>query len=633
MNDEQKLFKKLYQLALNGDEQAVADGKKQLPDYRLLHYLDYALIKSSMTEFPEDRISKFKSENPESPLNEALDKMLTYEYGKQKQWSKYLLRYKNNRESQTMHCWYLQGRIDTGDNKGLAKAVENTWMNGLSLPDECNTVFEWWQSGGYLNDELLEKRIHLAFKVNNASLVRHLAVKMSHKPIWVTHAISLMEEPLKTLKKSLTWKDTENNRDIVYFRAQVMAKKHPDEIYHLWQKLEKHFNFSDKQKTQVKRNTALFAATDYLPFTITAMDKLPESAHDSQIYAWRARYYLFHQDWKNVLKTIDDMPQFLKNKDNWQYWKARGLAKTGNTEQAKSIFENLAAKTNYYGFLAADHMRMPYEICSEDIAATMIVKMPESLEIAFELFELGMITEARKEWIIGYRKLNNGERRALADLAYQKGWYNKVSAIMAGLGLWKNYRLRFPLAYQQEISKFAKKNKLLPQWIMSIITQESAWQTDAISRADARGLMQLIDATAKRLSKKLGLEYWGKPQLHDADFNLQLGIYYQRVLFDKFNNHPLLALASYNAGESKAEDWLNGFPTSPDIWAETIPYRETRGYITKILSNIIIYDWLLNKTPKRITSWMPTFPVDGKEVKQWPNNSITQQTTTVRCKQ
>ena len=82
---------------------------------------------------------------------------------------------------------------------------------------------------------------------------------------------------------------------------------------------------------------------------------------------------------------------------------------------------------------------------------------------------------------------------------------------------------------------------------MSIITQESAWQTDAISRADARGLMQIIHPTAERLSKKLGLNYWGKPQLHDANFNLRLGIFYQRQLFDQFNNHPLLALASYNA--------------------------------------------------------------------------------------
>ena len=143
--------------------------------------------------------------------------------------------------------------------------------------------------------------------------------------------------------------------------------------------------------------------------------------------------------------------------------------------------------------------------------------------------------------------------------------------------------------------------------------------------------MQLIDPTAKRLSKTLGLNYWGKPQLHDASFNLQLGIFYQRQLFDEFNNHPLLALASYNAGETKANDWLSDFSTSPDIWSETIPYMETRDYINKILTNITIYDWLINKKPRRISYWMPTFPVDGKAMRHWPNNKISQETTAVEC--
>lgn len=259
--------------------------------------------------------------------------------------------------------------------------------------------------------------------------------------------------------------------------------------------------------------------------------------------------------------------------------------------------------------------------------------MPDNLLNAFELFAVDRITLARKEWIIGYRQLNVGQRRALADIALQKGWYNKVSAIMGALGLWNNYKMRFPLAYKTEITVLANKYNLLPQWIMSIIKQESAWQTDAISRADARGLMQLIDPTAKRLSKKLGLNYWGKPQLHDASFNLKLGVFYQRQLFDEFDNHPILALASYNAGETKANDWLRDLSTSPDVWSETIPYQETRGYINKILTNITIYDWLINKTPRRISYWMPTFPINGQAIKNWPNDTTSQQTTTVECHQ
>ncbi|VAW42349.1 Soluble lytic murein transglycosylase precursor [hydrothermal vent metagenome] len=630
---QQTLFKQVYAKALQGDVTAVVNGKKQLHGYRLNHYLDFALIKANMPKLPEAEIIAFKQKNADSPLNASLNQMLIYELGKQQKWVKYLQKYKNNRDSQTRHCWYLQARIATKDFKGLPQAITDTWMNGLSLPDACNSVFSWWEQQEHLNDKLLAKRIKLSFQVNNASTARFLANKMTTQPIWVKHALMLMQEPIKTLKKSVHWQDNHHNRELIYIKSKALAQKQPNTMYNLWAGLKKHFSFTGKQQAQVDRTIALFAATDYLPFTITAMNALPAAQHDAQIYAWKVRYYLFTKNWKLVTKTIKAMPDFQRNKDSWQYWLARARAKTGNQQQAKKIFSKLALKTNYYGFLAADHMHLPYQICNEDIAATMIVKLPENLENAFELFALGMIKQARREWTIGYRQLNTGQRRALADLAYQKGWYNKVSAIMAGLGLWQNYKLRYPLAYKQEITKLANQYQLLPQWIMSIITQESAWQTDAISRADARGLMQLIDATAARMSKKLGLQYLHKTQLHDANFNLHLGIYYQRLLFDKFNNHPLLALASYNAGETKAKDWLKGFPTAPDIWAETIPYRETRGYITKILTNITIYDWLINQTPRRITSWMPTFPVDGVAMQKWPKQQPTPQTATVTCQQ
>lgn len=633
LTTQQTAFKKLYAKALKGDEKAVIAGKKQLKGYRLNHYLDYALIKAKMPQLPKAEIKTFNSKHKNSPLVEALDKMLIYEMGKQSQWSDYLKRYKNNRQSQRMHCWYLQARIDTKKHKGLPQAISDFWMNGLSLPDACNPVFTWWESKGHLTDALIGQRIKLAYKINNAATVGYLSGKMKKRPLWVDQALILMRDPIAGLKQALKWNENADNRELVYIKAKATGQKQPDNMYKIWPQLEQHFKFSPEQKAKVERNIALFAATDYLPFTVSAMNALPDAQHDSQIYAWKTRYYLYNNDWPNVLKTIQSMPEFQRNKDSWKYWLARAKAKTGNKTEAKSLFTKLALKSNYYGFLAADHMRLPYEICNEDIAATPIAKLPESLEIAFELFALDMIKEARKEWIIGYRQLSTGERRALADMAYQKGWYNKVSAIMGALGLWKNYKLRYPLAYKSEITKLAHKQNLLPQWIMSIITQESAWQTDAISRADARGLMQIIHPTAERLSKKLGLNYWGKPQLHDANFNLRLGIFYQRQLFDQFSNHPLLALASYNAGESKAKDWLKGFPTAPDIWAETIPYMETRDYITKILTNITIYDWLINQTPRRVAYWMPTFPVDGISMKNWPNDLVSQQTANVGCQQ
>jgi soluble lytic murein transglycosylase len=628
---QQTLFKKTYAQALKGDEVKVQQAKIQLQGYRLNHYLDYALLKAEITSLPLAEIKAFQSKHPNSPLVKRLDDMLTYELGKQGQWKEYLSRYVNKQGSQKKHCWYLQARIATKDIKGLPQAITDTWMNGLSLPDACNSVFKWWEQQGHLTDKLIAQRIKLNFTVNNSSTARFLAAKMTQQPTWIKHAQQLMTDPLTALKKSLSWKDANETRDLVYIISKKMAQKKPMEMYQLWPQLKSHFAFTAKQISQVERTNALFAAVDYLPFTLKAINDLAPAQQDAQINAWKLRFQLNNGNWQGMIDTIKTMPVFQQNKDSWQYWLARAFAKTGNKKQAKSVFNKLAKQTSFYGFLAADHMRLPYEVCSNDIATEKITTMPENLLNAFELFAMDLISEARKEWIIGYRKLSIGQRRTLADVAMKKGWYNKVSAIMGALGLWNNYKMRFPLAYNTEITKLAKQHGLLPQWIMSIIKQESAWQTDAISRADARGLMQIIHPTAERLSKKLGLNYWGKPQLHDASFNLKLGIFYQRQLFDEFNNHPLLALASYNAGETKANDWLQGFSTSPDIWSETIPYLETRDYIKKILINNVIYDWLINTQPRRISSWMPTFPVDGKSMTGWPNSVTSQETTTVAC--
>jgi len=98
LTTQQKVFEKYYALALKGDASAVTVGKQKLNGYRLSHYLDYALLKGTMSQLPEQEIAVFKRTHPDSPLNDSLENMLTYELGKQQKWSRFLKRYKNNRK-------------------------------------------------------------------------------------------------------------------------------------------------------------------------------------------------------------------------------------------------------------------------------------------------------------------------------------------------------------------------------------------------------------------------------------------------------------------------------------------------------------------------------------------------------
>ncbi|MCF6299968.1 MAG: lytic transglycosylase domain-containing protein [Proteobacteria bacterium] len=626
---QRPLFKTLYKAALAGNEQLLKQQRSKLSGYPLEHYLDYALLTRKMTQLPKPEIDLFIQNNTNSPLNKRLRHMYLYELGKQKKWSKYLKNYSGPGKG-TKQCRYLQARIETGKTQGLASQVQSMWLSGLSAPDACNPAFKWWIKQDHQTQDLILRRIKLAFEENNFSLAGYLKTQLKNKPVWINQAISLMKTPMETLKQSLGWSKSADTQWLLQKTALKMASKKPAELHQIWPQLKARFNFNKAKTDIIEREIALFASTDYLPFSIKSLNQLPAGMKDDQIKAWIVRFHLYHQDWPAVLASLMNMSSTQLSRDRWQYWLARAYAKTGDKAQAEIIFEKLHRKTNYFGFLSADHLRFPYHLCQKDSIIDTSYVPPIAIIRSIELFHAGLMGMARGEWNKSYRGLNKKQKLSLAEILYQEQWYTKVILVLADTAEWENYIKRYPIAHLNDIQKHSSKYQLLPQWILSIIRQESGFAKDAISKANAHGLMQLLPATAKRLSKQLGLDFHHQTQLHHAPFNIQLGVHYQYNLFKRFN-HPLLVAAAYNAGERKSDDWLVNFPTVPDIWLETIPYQETRQYITRILAYVTVYDWLVNSKPKRISYWMPTLPVNQQSSKPWPSKSVSQQTTETKC--
>ncbi len=627
---QRKLFKTLYSLALQGKEDAVKNRRNPVDNYPITHYLDYALLRSKMSQIPEQEIADFKTKHPNSPLNKQLKNHLLDQLGLQKKWPTYL-KYHNGFDQGKRQCWYLNARIDQGLTKDMAPLVQTMWMSGLSAPDSCDPVFKWWQNAGHLTDANLLQRIKLTFESNNFSLAEHLKNQLKSKPEWVDQAITLMKDPEKGLNQSLLWNNNSELPALIHKTSMRMATKKPATLHNNWSKIKTKHPLSQNQTNQIERQMALFAATDYETFSIDAMNQLPASMKDDQIKAWIVRYYLHNGQWQNVYDALQKMSARQLSQDRWQYWVARSMAKIGQQSEAKKIFEVLRKKTNYYGFLAADHMRTSYRLCKKPVTPNLTqYTPPPAIVRAIELHHAGLLTSARREWNTAYKQLNRDEKIALAQKVKDEGWYAKTITTMADLGLWENYDWRYPIAHQNIIKSEANTTNPMPQWVMAIIKQESAWAKDAVSRANAHGLMQLIPPTAKTIAKQLGLSINNNRELHQPPLNIKLGVQYQKNLFKQFN-HPILVAAAYNAGEGKSVDWSSGFSKSPDIWLETIPYRETRNYVTKILSNVTIYDWLINQTPRRISSWMPTMPIDKAATTPWPTHITSTQKVQASC--
>ena len=155
---------------------------------------------------------------------------------------------------------------------------------------------------------------------------------------------------------------------------------------------------------------------------------------------------------------------------------------------------------------------------------------------------------------------------------------------------------RFPMPFRNEVVAQAREIGLDPAYVYGLIRQESRFIMDARSHVGASGLMQIMPATARWTAKQIGIDY--KPDMiTDRDINLRLGTAYLKLVLDDFGGSQALAAAAYNAGPGRPRRWREGPPLEPAVWAENIPFNETRDYVKKVLSNAVYYAALLGGQP------------------------------------
>lgn len=165
-------------------------------------------------------------------------------------------------------------------------------------------------------------------------------------------------------------------------------------------------------------------------------------------------------------------------------------------------------------------------------------------------------------------------------------------------GVYTTYGLRliFPTGYEEMIRKYATQEGIDPIVILSLIKQESAFDTTVTSWAGAMGLMQLMPATASQTDSEVEPSDLSSPEI-----NIRVGIKYFHQLLNRFNGNIVFALASYNAGPNAVDRWIRENSPSRGIleFIEMIPYRETRDYVSSIIRNYFWYSKKLGNDPPK----------------------------------
>ncbi len=288
----------------------------------------------------------------------------------------------------------------------------------------------------------------------------------------------------------------------------------------------------------------------------------------------------------------------------WVYWGARAdqaLADPGadgdpQRAQAKRVLETVSAEMSFYGKLAAEDLGRALSLPARPSALTASEREAAlgtpGLARGLQLIGMGLRGEGVREWNFTLRGMDDRQLLAAAQLACDRQVWDRCINTSDRTRGEVDVAQRFPTPFRDAVVAQSKRTGVDPAYVYGLIRQESRFIMDARSHAGASGLMQLMPATAKWTAKRLGVPY-GPRMINDRDTNLRLGTGYLKLLLDDFEGSQALAAAAYNAGPGRPRRWRNGPELEPAMWAETIPFNETRDYVKKVLSNAAYYGAIL----------------------------------------
>jgi soluble lytic murein transglycosylase len=182
-------------------------------------------------------------------------------------------------------------------------------------------------------------------------------------------------------------------------------------------------------------------------------------------------------------------------------------------------------------------------------------------------------------------------------MAQEVGWYDRaVFSLEANELNPRYYGLRFATPYAAEFSAASARFRLDRAWLTAHARAESIFMPDVTSSANARGLLQLLPSTAEAIAVRNAIEWQGAESLYQPEVNIVLGAEALREVIDTYDGKAYLAIGAYNAGPTAVSRWLAARGSlDADFWIETVPFKETREYIPRVLSFSVIYDWRLKQ--------------------------------------
>ena len=332
---------------------------------------------------------------------------------------------------------------------------------------------------------------------------------------------------------------------------------------------------------------------------------------------WYARAALRLQRWDELASVIQHMPEKLQKDPTWQYWLGRSFAAQGKNSQAKEMYEKAAASgRNFYAVMAGEELgrRINTRNNVSDADAKDVRRMSEdgAIKRALVLFKNSqsngdskMRRQAQAEWRFATRDFNEDNLLTAAQVAFDNQFYDMAINSADRTDHKLNYKLRYLSPFKDLTVRYASQAGIDPAWVYGLIRQESRFVMGAQSSVGAQGLMQVMPATAREIAGKIGMS---SSELYTMDGNIRMGTWYMADAKRRLQNNEIMATAGYNAGPGRARNWQASSPLEGAIYAETIPFTETRDYVKKVMTNATYYASLFNEPQTSLKQRMGTVP-------------------------
>ncbi len=599
VNDDD-VFMALRDAARSDDADKAAELADRLPNYAIPSYVDYYRLKPRLVQASSVEIREYLRRYNGSAIADRLRNDWLLILGRQRDFVTFDEQYPLFAldDDLQLKCYSLLSRASRGEK--VAVAARALLVSPKDYGEACSSLIASLAQSGQFTPDDLWWQLRLASETSQVGAARRLAPLVAATDAQIVQAIE--KAPLVLARG--VGKATATHQLFIMALGRV-ARISPEQAASALSNVES--QLTAEERALGWSQIALQASLKLMPEATTLYwSRSAGASLTSDGYQWRARMALRNGDWKLILDAINAMPADLRDDAAWIYWRGRALAATGDVVEAQKLFKSISDQTNFYGQLALEDLGLQISIpiagaplTEKEVAA---LAANAGLRRALKFFDMNLRFEAVREWNWELRSLSEREHLAAAEFARQNNVLDRMVNTSDRTRSERDFTQRFPSPFRNFMVTSTNALGLDMAWVYGLIRQESRFIMNARSHVGASGLMQLMPATARYVAKKIGMADFDPGQVNEVSTNIELGTNYLNMVLGDLDGSQAMATAAYNAGPGRPRSWRASLtrPVEGAVFAESIPFAETRGYVKNVLSNATYYAALFDGKPQSL---------------------------------